>query len=181
MFAAYVAAQRFGAVNVPSASTAAAAAPGAGGFPQPSAGDISNLSPEQRADLLHDRVMRLYEQGSADSVQFFAPMAISAFQMLPVLDEHRRYDMGRIAEVSGEFAMARAQADTILAGNPRHLLGLILAARVAEQESRQADATDYLRRLLESSESELNMSPQREEYELHSTDINIALVEARRR
>lgn len=179
-FAAYVAAQRFGAVSIPGANAATATAPGMAGL-QPSAGDISSLSPEEQADRLHDRVMRLYEEGKADSVQFFAPMAISAYQMLPDLNAHRRYDMGRIADVSGEFTMARAQADTILAAVPNHLLGLILASRVAEQEGRQADLAGYTERLLNASESELAQVPQREEYELHANDINIALVEARRR
>lgn len=152
------------------------AGPMAGG--QPSAGDISALSPEERADRLHDRVMRLYEAGRADSVQFFAPMALDAFLMLPSLDEHRRYDLGRIAEVSGEMGMARAQSDTILSINPNHLLGLILASRVAERESRSADRAAYVRRLLDAADAELARNP--DEYQLHANDINVALAEARR-
>ena len=187
-FAAYVAAQRFGAVSVPGANASVATAPAASGQPgapfasggmQPSAGDISALSPEEQADRLHDRMMRLYEQGKADSVQFFAPMAISAFQMLPVLDEHRRYDLGRIAEVSGSMPMARAQADTILSINPDHLLGLILASRIAELAGREADLAGYTSRLLQAADAELERNPV--EYQLHATDINIALAESRRR
>lgn len=186
-FAAYVAAQRFGAIDVPRATASAPAtggatmpgAPFAAGGVQPSAGDISSLSPEERADRLHDRIMRLYEQGQADSVQFFAPMALSAFEMLPQLDEHRRYDLGRIGEVTGSLQIAKAQADTILAANPRHLLGLILASRVAELEGRESDRAALTARLLEAAEAELERNPI--EYQLHATDINIALAEARRR
>lgn len=148
------------------------------GTVMPSAGDISAMSPEERADRLHDRVMMLYEAGRADSVQFFAPMAIEAFLMLPSLDEHRRYDLGRIAEVSGELGMARAQSDTILSINPDHLLGLILASRVADRESRAEDGSEYQRRLLAAADAELARNPI--EYQLHANDINVALVEARR-
>ncbi len=188
-FGAYVAAQRFGAVPIPTPAATAAApgAPGAAGpfagdpnAPRPaSAGDISQLSPEERADRLHDRLMRLYEEGKADSVQFFAPMGLAAFQALPSLDEHRRYDLGRIGEVSGALPLARAQADTILQQSPNHLLGLILAARVAELEGREADRTRMTQAFVRASDAELTRNPI--EYQLHANDINIALAEARRR
>lgn len=176
-FGAYVAGQHFGGRSNPAGSGGMVAGPMAGGV-MPSAGDISALSPEERADRLHDRVMRLYEAGRADSVQFFAPMALDAFLMLPSLDEHRRYDLGRIAEISGELGMARAQSDTILSTNPEHLLGLILASHVAERESRVGDRAEYQRRLLAAAELELARNP--EEYQLHANDINVALAEARR-
>lgn len=175
-FGAYVAGQHFGGGNAPS-GTGMVAGPMAGTV-MPSAGDISAMSPEERADRLHDRVMRMYEGGHADSVQFFAPMALDAFLMLPTLDEHRRYDLGRIAEISGELGMARAQSDTILSSNPDHLLGLILASHIAERESRAQDRAEYRRRLLNAADAELARNPV--EYQLHANDINVALAEARR-
>ncbi len=191
-FGAYVAAQRFGAVPIPTPSAAAAPASGAPAGPggpfaagdpnaprAASAGDISSMSPEERADRLHDRLMRLYEEGKADSVQFFAPMGLAAFQALPTLDEHRRYDLGRIGEVSGALPLARAQADTILQTTPKHLLGLILAARVAELEGREADRARLTEQFVRASDAELTRNPL--EYQLHANDINIALAEARRR
>ncbi|HXI97884.1 MAG TPA: hypothetical protein VNG73_03005, partial [Gemmatimonadaceae bacterium] len=39
--------------------------------------DISSLSPQERADRLYNRVMLLATQGKVDSVQFFAPMALT--------------------------------------------------------------------------------------------------------
>ena len=48
--------------------------------------DISNLSPQERADRLYNRVMLLASEGKVDSVQFFAPMAITAYQMLAPLN-----------------------------------------------------------------------------------------------
>jgi len=93
--------------------------------------DISALSPQERADRLFNRVMLLNTQGKNDSVMFFAPMAISAYEMLSPLNADQRYDMGRIAEVAGALSLAKAQADTILRSSPNHLLGLILASRIA--------------------------------------------------
>src|SRR5215212_8996744 len=93
--------------------------------------DISNMSPEERADRLFNRVMLLASQGKSDSVLFFAPMALEAYRLISPMTLDQRYEMGRIAEVAGALPLARAQADTILTENPNHLLGLILAARMA--------------------------------------------------
>src|SRR3954467_6660998 len=70
---------------------------GAGGR----APDISSLSPQERADRLYNRIMLLASQGKIDSVQFFAPMALTAYQMLSPMNADQRYDMGRIGEVVG--------------------------------------------------------------------------------
>ncbi|MFL5477444.1 MAG: hypothetical protein ACJ79X_00315, partial [Gemmatimonadaceae bacterium] len=93
---------------------------GAGGR----APDISSLSPQERADRLYNRIMLLASQGKIDSVQFFAPMALTAYQMLSPMNADQRYDMGRIGEVVGALPLAKAQADSILRENPNHLLGL---------------------------------------------------------
>src|SRR4029077_16741181 len=85
------------------------------GAPAP---DISSLSPQERADRLYNRVMLLATQGKIDSVQFFAPMALTAYQMLSPLNADQRYDMGRIGEVVGALPLAKAQADSILRENP---------------------------------------------------------------
>lgn len=114
-------------VPTAAAITAPAVGTGAGGR----APDISQLSPDQRADMLFDRVMTYVADGKSDSVMFFAPMAIGAFAALEPLNAHRRYDLGLIGVVSGDGAMARAQADTILREVPAHLLGLILGMRAA--------------------------------------------------
>jgi hypothetical protein len=94
--------------------------------------DISQMSPEERAERLYNRVMLLASQNKGDSVAFFAPMAIEAYQMIGRLNEDQHYDVGRIAAVAGALPLARAHADSILSRSPNHLLGLILAAHVAE-------------------------------------------------
>jgi hypothetical protein len=139
--------------------------------------DISTLSPQERAERLYTRVMILNSEGKADSVQFFAPMALTAYQMLEPLNADQRYDMGRIAEVAGQVDVARAEADTILRSAPTHLLGLILASRAAELLSQSAQKADFDRRLLAAEKSEL--ATKKPEYDRHEDDIKRAVAEAR--
>jgi len=140
--------------------------------------DISQLSPQERADRLFNRVMLLHSQGKSDSVLFFAPMAIGAYQMLIPLNADQRYDMGRIAEVAGALPLARAQADTILQENPQHLLGLVLAARIATLGNDAAARRAFDRRILAAYDTE--SAKRLPEYERHSNDVATAVAEARR-
>lgn len=140
--------------------------------------DISNLSPEERAERLFNRVMLLNSQGKSDSVLFFAPMAISAYQMLSPLSSDQRYDMGRIAEVAGALPLAKAQADTILRQNPNHLLGLILGAQIATLSGDAAARKQYETRFLAVEKSEI--AKKLPEYDRHQADITNALTVARR-
>ena len=153
----------------------AAAADAPGGARAP---DISSLSPEERADRLFNRVMLLSSQGKEDSVLFFAPMAITAYQMISPLTADQRYDLGRIAEVAGALPLAKAQADTILRTNPTHLLGLILAARIDSIAGDTKSQRDFQTRMLnaENAEKAKNLP----EYDRHENDITSAVAEARR-
>src|SRR5216117_736819 len=140
--------------------------------------DISSLSPQERADRLYNRVMLLATQGKIDSVQFFAPMALTAYQMLSPLNADQRYDMGRIGEVAGALLLAKAQADTILRENPNHLLGLILEARLATLAGDTTMLHSYERRLVAAERAEL--AKKRSEYARHQDDITNALQQARK-
>ena len=179
---AFVAGQRFGGGRAPSEAPAAGDAPFASGAAQAGATrapDISSLSPRERADRLFDRVMRLSSEGKTDSVQFFAPMALSVYQSLGPLDADLRYDFGRVAEVAGAAEIARAQADSILASDSTHLLGLVLGTRAAQLRGDSAAARAFSRRLLAAEPSE--SAKKLPEYERHQGDILEALAEARRR
>lgn len=140
--------------------------------------DISNMSPQERADRLFDRVMRLASEGKVDSIGIFAPMAIQAYQMIPTLDADQRYDMGRLAETMGDGVLAAAQADTILTQQPNHLLGLILAMRAAALNEDDAARRRFEQRFLaaEPAESKRNLP----EYQRHRAEIADALAKARR-
>ncbi len=176
-----VAAQRLGDARSAGALAGQAGAPFASGVaPGARPPDLSQLSPREVAGRLFDRVMRLHGEGKADSVAFFAAnMAIPAFQMLDTLDADARYDLGRIAEVSGAIPLARAQADAILGEHPNHLLGLVLAARVATASGNADARGEFERRLLAAEQAEL--AKRLPEYEAHRADIQNALSEARRR
>jgi hypothetical protein len=122
-----------------------AAGGAAGGVRAP---DISNLSPSDIASRLFDRVMRLNDEGKSDSVAFFAPMAVQAYQMVESeqghpLDADQRFDVGRIGEVAGALQIAKAQADTILQQHPDHLLGLLLAAQAAKLAGNTVALNEY--------------------------------------
>src|ERR1041385_5881115 len=75
--------------------------------------DISQMSPEQRANRLFNRVMMLAESGKQDSVEFFLPMALGAYAQLPALDADARYHVGMLELAGGNANAALAQADTI--------------------------------------------------------------------
>lgn len=173
---ALVAGQRFSRPAPASPETDAGTAPFASGGSS-RAPDISNLSPAEAASRLYDRVMSQHERGRADSVQIFAPMAIMAYQAIGQLDLDQHYDMGRIAAVSGDEAMARAEADTILAKYPTHLLGLILAGNAARMRNDTSAERAFHDKLVAAAPSE--RSKQLPEYTAHDNDITIAL-EAKR-
>ena len=125
-------------------ATAANAAPnapfapfagGAGGTGGVAAPDISQMSPEERAQRLFDRVMRLDEAGKADSVQFFLPMALGAYEQLPALSLESHFDVGLLKIAGKDPAGALAQADTIRRSVPTHLFADILRARALEAQS----------------------------------------------
>ena len=143
----------------------------------PRAPDISQLTPEQRAERLYDRIMTESEAGNIENVRSFMPMAIAAYEMIAPLNLDQRYDLGRIGEVGGDSALARAQADTILRARPSHLLGLILAAKAARMEKNESRARDADAKLLAAEPAE--RSAGLKEYLLHKNDIDAAIVAAR--
>ncbi|MEX2177144.1 MAG: zinc ribbon domain-containing protein [Gemmatimonadaceae bacterium] len=141
--------------------------------------DISSMSPEEQADRLFNRVMRLSSEGKADSAAFFGSMALGALEVLTPLDAHRRYDMGLVALVMGDAARAAAQADTILARHRDHLLGLSLAARVADARGDAPAAAALRRRLVAAEPTERARALP--EYADHDADIRAAVELARPR
>lgn len=166
--------------NQQSSTTASAAAPEgmvapfAGGGGAVRAPDISQMSPQERADRLYDRVMKLAAEGKPDSAAFFASMAVGAYESLAPLSADQRYDMGRMAEMAGDLATARAQSDTILREQPDHLLGIILDARVVMARGDSTGGRQRLQRLAKVETTE--RAKALEEYERHRGDIDAALA-----
>ena len=174
-FIALVAGQRFRrGPQVQPAATEQAAAPFAGGATggvRPP--DISNFTPADAAARLYDRVMSAHERGIADTVAFFSPMAIQAYQMIGQLNLDQRYDLGRLGAVSGDQELARAEADTILAQSPTHLLGLILAGNAAKMRiDVEAERAAYDKLKASAAAEQAKQLP---EYAEHENDIKVAL------
>jgi hypothetical protein len=180
VLAAFVAGQQVGSRSArPSAAAEgdAASAPFAGVATR--APDISSMTPEEAASRLFDRVMRYSTEGKVDSAAMFAPMAILAYERVGALDAHARYDIGTISAVVGDAASAAAQADTILAGQPAHLLGLVLAARAADLRNDVAAAAQFRARLMTAAPTE--RAKGLPEYVDHQQDIDAALANPSRR
>jgi hypothetical protein len=135
--------------------------------------DISSMSPEERASKLFDIVMRFGEEGKIDSLKFFAPMAVQAYDMIGPPTIHTRYDVGMIGIVSGDITLARAEADTILATNKTNLLGLVLAMKAAGLRQDSHARSEYLRRLVAAAPAE--RAKNLKEYDEHKADIDAAL------
>ena len=162
-----------GAAGMGAAPFANGAAGGAAGGVR--APDISKLDPQEIADRLFNRIMKLNGEGKTDSVQFFAPMALQAYQMVSdrlgqPLNADQRYDMGRIAEVAGAIPLAKAQADTILQQHPGHLLGLVLAMHVAQKSGNTPAMQEYARQFARVRTAQLATGLP--EYTRHKADID---------
>jgi hypothetical protein len=106
--------------------------------------DISQMSPEERATRLFNRIMTYAEGGKTDSVLLFLPMALGAYGQLPALDVDARYHIGLLLLAGGEPAAALAQADTIQRAVPTHLFASVLRAHAYQiQGNRQAERRAY--------------------------------------
>jgi tetratricopeptide (TPR) repeat protein len=127
--------------------------------------DISQMSPDERANRLFNRVMILAEAGKQDSVQFFLPMALGAYRQLPALDADARYHLGLLELAGGNVPAALAQADTIQRTVATHLFIFVLRAHAYQlQGNRQQEQRAYAD-FLRNEQSEL--AKQRPEYADH--------------
>lgn len=157
----------------PPAGMAAPFANGGGGGGAPP--DISQMSPEERADRLYNRVMTYAERGLTDSAAFFSPMAMMAYQAIGELSNDQRYHVGSIGLATGAkdgAEMAQAQADTLLKANPDYLLGLMLGARAQEVLGNTAKAKQYATKFLKVLNAELKKPV--DEYAAHRPSIDAA-------
>ena len=132
--------------------------------------DISQMSPEERATRLYNRVMSLHSQGQADSAGFFLPMALQAYAMLPALDVDARYHIGVLDLTAGDARGALAQADTIRRVAPTHLFGFMLRARALDLNHDAPGAFRAYRAFLQHEAAE--RARQRPEYGEHAQNLD---------
>jgi zinc ribbon protein len=139
------------------------------GSPLP-APDISQMSPEERATRLYNRVMTLHSQGKPDSAAFFLPMALQAYAMLPALDVDARYHIGVLDLTGGNLSAALAQADTIRRAVPSHLFAFMLRARALELQRDTMGARRAYRDFLTNESAE--RARKRPEYGEHAQNLD---------
>jgi len=132
--------------------------------------DISQMSPEERATRLYNRVMILHSQGKADSAEFFLPMALQAYAMLPALDVDGRYHIGVLDLTGGDDAGALAQADSIRRAVPTHLFAAMLRARALELRRDAAGARRAYAEFLRNEAAE--RARRRPEYAEHKDNLD---------
>jgi len=131
--------------------------------------DISQMSPEERATRLFNRVMTLAQAGKDDSVQFFLPMALGSYARLPSLDADARYHVGLLQLAGGDATAALAVADTIRRSTPTHLFIYVLRAHAYQAlgnkvQERQAYA-DFL------THEQAELARNRPEYDEHRNSL----------
>ncbi len=141
--------------------------------------DLSTMSPREQADLLFNKIMTLHEAGKADSVAFFAPMALGAYANLGGnLDADARLHLGLVELAIGQSDAAAAQGDTILRGARTHLFGWLLQGQAALQARDSASARRAFRTYLLNYQSE--RAKNLPEYAEHTGMLQEARDEAER-
>ena len=163
-----------------------AAAPGETGGQQamgapagdPRSVDLSSMTPRDATDRLFNRVMTAVSTGDTAQARQFVPMAVMAYQRVDSLNADGRYHLAALQLVAGDYASARAQADTLLAGNPSHLFGLFTAAQAEGGRGNQAGARALYQRFVQSYDREV--AKKLPEYEEHSQGLPAMKAEAER-
>ncbi len=122
--------------------------------------------------------MVAYESGDSGGVRRFVPMALAAYADLGELDADARYHIALLDLAAGRPQEALAQADTILAEVPDHLLGLSVSGEAYERMGRVEEAVARYRRFLEVYSPEVAAS--RPEYVDHARALPSRLEAARR-
>jgi tetratricopeptide (TPR) repeat protein len=107
------------------------------------------LTPRAAADQLFNQAMSAYETGDLTNAQRFVPMAITAYRQLSSLDLDARYHLALLGLAGGRPQDALAQADTMLAEVPEHLLALSVSARVYETMGDEDGAARFWQRYLD--------------------------------
>jgi len=161
------------------ATGAPAGAPSPAAVPTPApmaAPDISQMSPQERAQRLFDRVVELAQRGVQDSVQFFMPMALGAYAQLPALDLGDHYDLGVLYLTENDAGSALAESDTILAAVPTHLYGLMLRAQGLTRKGDRAGARRAYQAFLSHETAERALK--RPEYAEHGPALDAFHTEA---
>jgi tetratricopeptide (TPR) repeat protein len=150
----------------PAAQTSARTSPTSSGQPP----DLSTMTPREAAIRLFNRVMMADEQGNADEVAQFAPMAIAAYDRVENLDLEAIYHIGLINAAAGDPEKAWEVVERLRAVVPEHLLASVLEHRLATEENDQAKAERAIERFKAAYDEEIKVD--RREYRGHQRQID---------
>ncbi len=141
--------------------------------------DLSQMSARQAADRLFERAMREEDGGDVERAKFFASMAVQAYATVPPaeIDLDAHFHLGLLELLQENEVAAAAESEMILSVRPNHLLGLVLAARVAEASGNPEAQAGVYEHLLSSLDSE--RSAGLPEYQMHSSLIDAETARAR--
>lgn len=127
------------------------------------------MTPREAADRLFNRVMMASEQGQSSEALRFVPMAIQAYDSLPVLDRDAHYHLGLIYLVAGDRPKVDQQIAILRQDAPNHLLALVLEHDAATQSGDRAAVSRILSAFAAAYVAEMAMG--RPEYEAHRNTI----------
>jgi hypothetical protein len=159
------------------ATPAPTPAAGGAGPGDPTAIDLTTMTPRERFDRLYDRVMRAAESGDEATVTQFSPMALAAYDQLDAIDTDARYHAAMIRMHTGDPEGAAALADTIRTATPTHLFSFVIHATLARQRGDQARLRLEHAGFLEHYDAEL--AAQRPEYGQHQFILDQVRDQAR--
>ncbi len=123
--------------------------------------------------------MREEDGGDTERAKFFANMAVQAYAAVPPaeIDLDAHFHLGLLQLLQEDEDAAAAESEFILSVRPNHLLGLVLATRVAEASGDpEAQAAAY-EQFLAALDSERNAGLS--EYEMHGSLIDAEAIRAR--
>jgi hypothetical protein len=132
--------------------------------------DIGQLSPKERFDRLYNRVMQAAQAGDGATMSRFMPMALGAYEMLDSVDADARYHAALLRVHNGDVRGSRALGDSILAGQPGHLLGYVVLGTTARWAKDDAGLAEAYRGFLTHYDAE--MKANRPEYAEHRGSID---------
>jgi hypothetical protein len=156
---------------------AASPPPAGGGLGQVATTDLSQMSPQEQATRLFDRVMRAHEAGDMEEVAFFGPMAIQTHELLGVLDRDSRYHLALLHSVGGTPGLALVHADSLDLEVPGHLFATMLRGSIARMQGDSLLLREAYAAFLDNYDAEMAVG--RGEYQQHSTSIELFVEEAR--
>ena len=164
----------------PAASSASPAGPAPAASPlgNPSSVDLSSMTPREAADSLFNRVMRSVSAGDSVGARAFAPMAISAYELVAEKNADLHYHIAVLQIVNDDGGSARQTADEILAENPNHLFGLYAAAQAELMLGNRDAALGFYSSFIDNYDAEIAAG--RTEYAEHAAALPAMREDAER-